>query len=151
MKKGVTHILFLGLASMWVTCFGQSTKTDISTVPNSHCIYGSVPSCYFLTPDAFIKPYRTKASYVGRIVFKAEIDTTSLLLHNYTILFAKLYSRNNPQDSIEIRLNDKVGNFSYVEELKPKLIKHLRYIRLRKVDTNNCVTPSSFTIPLQME
>ena len=105
--------------------------------------------CYQL-PDSAIRPYKKDTLYKGRVIFKAQVDTHNLILFNYELLFAKLYSKTNEKDSIEIRLNQKTGNVSHLEQLLPKLIQHLSYIRLSPTGEKQCYT-SYFYIPVRIE
>jgi hypothetical protein len=105
--------------------------------------------CYQL-PDSTIRPYTKDQQYKGKVLFKAQIDTHNLILHDYELLFAKLYSKTNEKDSIEIRLDKKSGKVSYLEQLLPKLIQHLSYIQLSPTGAKNCYT-GYFSIPLWIE
>jgi len=106
--------------------------------------------CYTLLPDKPIKIFKDSSDYIGKVIFEAKIDTINNTLTDYKIVFAKLTKRNNPKDSIEIRLDSKVGNYRYFKILKPRLIKHLDYIKIIKTNNENCVN-NGYYIPITIE
>jgi len=66
-------------------------------------------------------------------------------------MFAKLRSRTKPLDTIEVRMQNHVGNYKYIKDLTPMLIEHLSYIKLRKTNYENCTTTSGFYIGLRIK
>lgn len=108
-------------------------------------------NCFQIIPDEPIKSFNTSTSYEGQIVIKASVDTTNLVFNNYQIVFAKLKSKTNPNDTIEISMENKTGNFSFVENLKPELIKHLNYIKIKKTNDRGCVWSDYYNFPIKIE
>lgn len=108
-------------------------------------------NCFQIIPDEPIKSFNTSTSYEGQIVIKASVDTTNLVFNNYQIVFAKLKSKTNPNDTIEISMENKTGNFSFVENLKPELIKHLNYIKIKKTNDRGCVRSDYYNFPIKIE
>jgi hypothetical protein len=106
--------------------------------------------CYKLSPDKPIKIFKDSSDYIGKVILETRIDTNNNYLTSYKIIFAKLINRNNPKDSIEVRLDFKTGNYQYLEKLKPKFIKHLNYIKVTKTNTENCVK-NRFYIPITIK
>jgi hypothetical protein len=107
--------------------------------------------CYQIYPDTPIKPYKNNTEYTGRVTFEAKIDTTKLILIDYKIMFAKLRSRINPLDTIEIRMNDHVGNYKYLKNLAPKLIEHLSYLKLIKINQTDCASIGYYYITVMIK
>lgn len=123
----------------------DSTKEDINPIIDPIEI-----RCYDLYPDK-VKDYCQNTEYIGRVTFETKLDTTKLILKDFKIMFAKLRSRTNPLDTIEIRMQNHVGNYKYIEDLTPKLIEHLSYIKLRKTNYENCTTTCGFYIGLKIK
>ncbi len=88
---------------------------------------------------------------MGRVVVQAQIDSTQLGLINHKIIFAKLTSKVNPNDSIEVRMDKKVGNYQKLEDMIPAIVKHVGYIKVRKVGSNDCTLYMKVDIPLKIE
>ena len=68
--------------------------------------------CYRLTTNEKIKPLKLDGVYFGRIILDVECDTINGILKNHKLVFAKLRSKTDPNDSIEIRLDLKIGNYA---------------------------------------
>jgi len=108
-------------------------------------------NCYKVYPDKPIKSYISHSNYTGMVFLCASVDTTNLKLENYRITFAKLYSKINSIDTIEIRLfSEKIGNYQFVEKLKPKLVNHLSYIKIIRTNEKNCEV-GEFSFPIKIE
>jgi len=107
-------------------------------------------SCCKIIPDEPIKSFKSSTEYEGRIIIKASIDTMNLVFNNYQVVFAELQSKINPNDTIEFRMEDKIGNFIFVENLKPELIKHLNYLKIIRTNEQKCLW-SDFYFPIKIE
>ena len=109
-------------------------------------------SCWELDPDSAIRPLIMKSKYVGRVRVEAEGDTVTLKFKNYKFPFAKLRSTEDFNDSIEIRMDYNIGNYSYFESIKEKIIEHLGYLKLKPTNYQNCDKRCIiFTIPVRIE
>ena len=109
-------------------------------------------SCWTLDPDSSIRPAKLNSQYVGRVIVQAEGDSVSLRLKIIKFVFAKLKSRVNINDTFELRINHKFGNYQAFDSLKPKIIEHLQYLRIRPTDYKNCIKqPLIFTIPVKID
>ncbi len=106
--------------------------------------------CYQLYPDQPIKHYRGSIEYIGRILFNVKVDTINQAFTDYRIVYAKLFHRYNPNDSIEIRMDYKVGNYKYIESIKDSLISHLGYLQIKKTGYEKCIN-TTYTIPLTID
>jgi hypothetical protein len=109
-------------------------------------------SCWALYPDSVIRPLKIDTQYIGRVFVEAEGDTISHELKNFTFPFVKLKSKNNVNDSIEIRLNYKMGNFDFFDSIKPRIIEHLGYLRIKQTNFEGCnKVKVIFHIPIKIE
>ena len=134
-----------------IVLFIVSTGLYSQTSDSGDVIIDPVPvPCYAIQPDEPIRHFTGNTEYVGRVIFRVDVDTVKQTFTGYEIVFARLYSRTNPKDSIELRPDTKSGNYKYVERIKPALIKHLSYLKLVRTDYADCVN-SKFMIPLVIE
>lgn len=108
--------------------------------------------CWALYPDSVIRPLKISSRYVGRVIVYAEGDTISHELRNLTFPFVKVKSKNNINDSIEIRLEYKIGNFNYFDSIKPKIVEHLSYLKIKQTYFKDCnKSKVIFSIPIKIE
>jgi len=108
------------------------------------------PLCYRLKNNTKIKPLNLGGNYHGKIFVLADCDTVNNILINHQIVFVKLKSYSNPNDSIEIRLDDKFGNFKFIEENSTKILGHFSNLKIEKTGFENCQIPQ-FTLPIKIE
>lgn len=108
------------------------------------------PHCYDLIENQQIEPLSLGRSYFGRLLIQAEGDTINLILKNHEIVFAKLKSKDNPNDSIEIRGENKFGNWNFIDENCDLIIKHISYLRIEQTGFKDCKMPT-FNIPVRIE
>lgn len=87
--------------------------------------------------------------YYGKILIHASCDTVNNILTNYKIVFAKLKSVTNTNDSIEIRLDKYSENFKFIENNKDKIFRHISDIKIEKTGYMNCKIPT-FTISIKV-
>ncbi|BAX78447.1 hypothetical protein [Labilibaculum antarcticum] len=106
--------------------------------------------CYRLKNNAKIKPLNLGGKYQGELFVLADCDTINNVLINHQIVFVKLESYSNPNDSIEIRLDDKFGNFKFIEDNLIKIFGHFSSLRIEKTGYKNCKIPQ-FTLPIKIE
>ncbi|MDM8160832.1 hypothetical protein QUH73_13495 [Labilibaculum sp. K2S] len=108
------------------------------------------PFCYRLKNNVKNKPLNLGGNYHGKIMVLAECDTVNTVLINHQIVFVKLKSYSNPNDSIEIRLDEKFGNFKFIEENTAKILGHFSKLEIEKTGYMNCKIPQ-FTLPIKIE
>lgn len=109
-------------------------------------------SCWNLDPDSSIRPAKLNSQYFGRIIVEAEGDSINLRLIKFDFLFVKLKSKINIYDSIEIRMNSKLGNYQAFDSLKLKIIEHLSYLQIKSTNYKDCnKQPIIYTIPVNIE
>ena len=99
--------------------------------------------CYQLTDEEPLKSLSLNKGYHGRVILKAEYDTVSLKFNNYEVVMTRLLHDDSEEQFIP--------NEDELAQLKPVLIKHVDYIKLKKVDRAGCVAPVSFHFPLTIK
>lgn len=109
-----------------------------------------LPDCYKLKSDQTLDPLELKGKYKGKVLLNAKCDTINETLIDFIISYAKLESIENTNDSIEIRLESKIGNFKFIEENEDKIIKHASSLKIEKTSFNNCLAPI-FSIIVRIE
>jgi hypothetical protein len=108
--------------------------------------------CWKLFPDSAIRPLILNSKYKGAVIITAKMDTTNYILTDYKIVFVKLRSNSNNNDTIEIRLNNKIGYINFVDSIQNVLISHLYYLKVKHSNIKDCQKNSLIvTIPIQIE
>jgi len=114
-------------------------------------VMGDPFPCFYLEPDEPIKIFNHDIGYTGKIVIEATVDTLSLTLYDYRIVFANLYAINKPYDTIYIRSDLNYGNIAYIDSIKEKFIKHISYIKLVRSNMPNCVFSNKCVFPIKIK
>jgi hypothetical protein len=140
MKFLLTFIILLSL-------YGQNGFSQI----NDQIIDPINNECFRLASNEKIKPLILEGVYYGKIMIEAECDTINGILKNYKLVFAKLHSKIDPNDSIEIRLDVKIGNYRFIEEQKANIIEHISGLRVKRNPVVKCVSVPRFTFPVKIE
>jgi hypothetical protein len=146
MKNLINILVFSFLQGVFSFAYSQIVNDTINRE-----IFGDPMPCFYLDPDEPIRTFDLDIGYNGKIVIEALVDTTSLTLYNYKIVFANLYSTNITQDTVIIRNDYKSGNFDYIESIKEKFIHHISYIKLIRIKESNCVYPSKCISPIKIK
>lgn len=148
--KQVCSLLFFIILSQFA--FPQEIVKLISDQINDQTRYTYVMSCWGLSPDSTIRPLKLNSGYVGRVVLLAYADTSTLKLNKFEFVFVKLKSKGDPRDSVEIRLSKKAGNYQFFESVKPQIIEHLQYLRIKRTGNKGCDNNGTlWKIPLKIE
>ena len=126
-----------------ITCGFIYSQEDILIDP-------VVPHCYRIKDADSLELKIELKDYQGRILINAKYDTTLNELVDRKIVFAKLRSINNPNDSIEIRLDQKWGRSKLVKKNEKKIIRLLDSIIIEKTGYENCIIPM-FAIAIKVE
>lgn len=105
--------------------------------------------CYNLKNDKKIEPIILNGNYSGKILIAASCDTVKLKLKDFKIKFAKLFSNIDAADSIEIRLEDKRGNYNFLDDNMSKIISKIEPMELVKTDVH-CDYVPEFNIPIKI-
>jgi hypothetical protein len=107
--------------------------------------------CFRLTNNEIIEPLKLDGHYFGRVILDTECDTINGILKNHKLVFAKLRSKTDPNDSIEIRLDLKIGNYKFIEEKMGDIIEHISGLRIERNPVVKCVYVPKFIIPFKIE
>lgn len=105
--------------------------------------------CYNLKNDRIIEPIILNGNYSGKILIAASCDTVQLKLKDFKIKFAKLFSNIDATDSIEIRLEDKRGNYKFLDDNLSKIISKIEPMEIVKTDVH-CDYVPEFNIPIKI-
>ncbi len=116
---------------------------------NEEIITPLIP-CYNLKNANKINPITLRGNYYGKMLIPASCDTVRLNLRDFRIKFAKLYSNIDEGDSIEIRLENKLGNFKFLENNMTEIIKNIGPIEIVKTDIK-CDYIPEYNIPIKIE
>lgn len=106
--KRIPFVLIFLLSFIYKS-HGQADQTSIDHI---------LPPCYKIKNNLIIKELILKGHYQGKVLLEAYCDTIKNILADYKIVYAKLISTSDPNDSIEIRLENKTGNFEFIEKNK---------------------------------
>jgi len=117
-----------------ITCGTIYSQVDIIIDP----IY---THCYRIKDADSLKLRIKLKDYQGRIIVNAKYDTVLNNLAKREIVFVKLRSNNNPNDSIEIRLDQKWGKSKIVEKKEKKILSLLDSITVEKTGYDGCIMP----------
>ncbi|WP_299701089.1 hypothetical protein [uncultured Pontibacter sp.] len=98
--------------------------------------------CYQLTDDS-VKSLHLQKNYHGLVVLKAEYDRESLKFNKYEIMVAKLRSKSTEEPFTMLEKD--------LTQLMPVLIKHVKYIQLKRNNQEGCTEPSLFYLPIRIE
>jgi len=139
--------LFLIFFSIILTVFGQRTNSDSTN--RADC---TLPvSCLTILNDRPIKPFITSGEYSGKVIIQAQLDTVKMKLVGHKIIYADLLSKLDRNKHIEVRLDERSGDTKYLDTILPDLIKHLKYVKFKKVGHNNCIMTASWKFPITIE
>lgn len=157
MKKAVipTHF-YLGLILLLLSCESKKRVETIENAPNKkdHVVISADDSlgiiadpiqipCYQLTNEKPIKALSLSKGYHGLVILKAEYNTASLEFTKYEVVMTKLLL----DDSKKKYIPDE----NELAQLKPVLIKHINYIKLKKSNKTDCIAPVSFGFPISIK
>ena len=106
--------------------------------------------CYNLKHDRRIEPITLDGYYYGKIIVEASCDTVQLKLIDFKIKFAKLFSNIDTSDSIEIRLENKRGNYKFLDDNLTKIISWIEPMEIVKTNVH-CDYIPEFNIPIKIE
>lgn len=140
MKLIITMIISLSLFGL--NAFSQENESIIDPI-----FY----ECFRLKSNEKVKPLKLEGDYFGRIILSAECDTINKTLKNHKLLFAKLRSNKDPNDSIEIRLDFKLGNYKFIEEKMYDIIHHITDLKIERHPIKHCEYIPQFSIPIKIE
>lgn len=106
--------------------------------------------CFHLINENKIEPIILNGNYFGKIIIGASCDTVRLKLIDFKIIFAKLYSSVDSRDSIEIRLENKQGNYKFLDDNMAEILENIAQIEIEKADAD-CDYIPNFNIPIEIE
>jgi len=66
-------------------------------------------------------------------------------------LFCQTESKGDPRILVEIRLSKKAGNYQFFESVKPQIIEHLQYLRIKRTVIKGVIKWNLWKIPLKIE
>ena len=142
-QNNMKHILAILLISLLPVSKGPCQNPEELVDP-------IFPHCYSLVQYESIKPLSLGNLYYGKLLIQAEGDTVNLRLTNHKIVFARLRSIDNPNDSIEIRGKAKSGNWHFIDENRTLIIDHISYLRIEKTGYKGCKMPI-YNIPVRIK
>jgi hypothetical protein len=133
------YIIFFFISLPIINAVGQ--ETDKIICPAS-------PNFYILEPSSRIPPLRQEGEYFGKVFVEAEIDTSTLRLINHRLIFAKLRSKIDSSDTLEIRLEKITGNELIIDELWTEIIDHISYLNIKKICEGDVVP--KYVLPIEI-
>lgn len=140
-------LLFVILFWFTTTTFGQNT-----TLANTDSVICTLPvSCVTIVNEKPIKPFISEENYLGKVIIQAQLDTLTMKLVKYKIVYADLYLKADPNKKIEVRLNDQSGDTKYLNNIFPELIKHLEYLKFKIVEHKDCNMTTFWNFPITIK
>ena len=112
---------------------------------------GQFPNCIILNNGNQIEPLTLNKKYYGQIIVNISIDTTRLVLKDYELVYAKLKSRNNSNDTIFLNTDSKAGNITYLKKVMIDVKKYLQRLKINRLKSKDCNAVSRFRVPVNIE
>ncbi|WP_242919676.1 hypothetical protein [Pontibacter liquoris] len=148
-KAAILAQSYLVLSFLLVSC-GSKSKVEIDkdTASQQQPLSGVYADplqtpCYQLTDDKPIKPLHLGLGFHGKVILKAEYDTASLEFTRYEVVMTKLLHDGSGKQYIP--------DEKKIAQLKPILIKHVDYIKLKSINNADCIAPVSFNFPINID